>query len=90
MRLWQIGTKNVVALLGSALSPEQEALIMDAVGPVGKVILMFGEDDAGRVCCEDVLTRLSVQVYVKVIGLGAEGAQPDSLTDEDLRKLGML
>jgi hypothetical protein len=50
--------------MGSSLSPEQEALIVD-------------EDEAGWACREDVLTCPTVQVYIKAIGLGAEGVQPD-------------
>ena len=90
MRFWQAGVRNVVALMGSSLSPEQEALIVEAVGPRGTLTLLFDEDEAGWACREDVLTRLSVQVYVKVLGLGAEGAQPDSLTEEELKNLGLL
>jgi DNA primase len=90
MRLWQAGVRNAVALMGSSLSPEQEKLIVEAVGPRGTVTLMFDEDEAGWSCREDVLSRLSVQVYVKVIGLGAKGAQPDSLTAEEVKNLGLL
>lgn len=90
MRLWQGGVKHVVALMGSSLSPEQETLIVDAVGKNGKVALLFDEDEAGWKCRADALTRLSTQAYVKVIALGKEGAQPDSLQDEELRELGLL
>ena len=76
--------------MGSSLSSEQEALIVDAVGPRGKVALMLDEDVAGWACREDVLKRFAPQVYVKVIGLGAKGTQPDSLTVEELRSLGLL
>jgi DNA primase len=89
MRLWQTGIHNVVALMGSSLSLEQEALIVDAVGKRGKVALMFDEDEAGWKYREDVLTRLSTQVYVKVIGLGRDGLQPDSLSEEEIRKMGL-
>ena len=58
MRLWQAGLHNVVALMGSSLSPEQEALIVKAVGPKGKVALLFDEDEAGWACREEVLSLL--------------------------------
>jgi DNA primase len=90
LKLWQAGIKQVVALMGSTMSEEQEALIIAAVGRNGHVALMFDEDEAGWACREDVLTRLTPQVYVKVIGLGREGAQPDSLTTADLNRLGLL
>jgi DNA primase len=55
MHLWQAGVHNVVALMGSSLSPEQEALIVEAVGPQGRVALLFDEDEAGWKCREDAL-----------------------------------
>jgi DNA primase len=88
--LWQAGIHNAVALMGSSLSPEQEKLIVEAVGPRGTVTLMFDEDAAGWTCREDVLSRLVPQVYVKVVSLGEEGTQPDNLTEKDLQKLGLL
>jgi hypothetical protein len=59
-------------------------LIVEAVGPEGTVALMFDEDEAGWKGREDALSRLSSQVYVKVIGLGGEGRQPDGLSAEEL------
>jgi DNA primase len=67
MRLWQTGMKNVIALLGSALSPEQASQIVETVRATGKVALMVGDDEADRVWCEDALSRLAPKVYVKVI-----------------------
>jgi len=91
MRLWQeAGLNNVVALMGSAMSAEQEALIVAAVGPQGKVILLFDEDSAGWAARADTLSRLAPQLFVKVLGLGKEGMQPDRLTAEDIRALGLL
>jgi DNA primase len=91
MRLHQAGISNVVALMGSSLSDEQEALIVAAVGPQGKVALMFDEDEAGWKGREDALSRLSSRVHVKVIGLGEEGTQPDGVSAETLaRYLGGL
>jgi DNA primase len=86
MRLWQAGFPQVVALMGSALSDAQEALIIEAVGPEGMVALLFDEDEAGWKGREDALSRLSSRAYVKVIGLGAEGRQPDGLSAEELTR----
>jgi hypothetical protein len=55
--------------------------------PQGKVALMFDEDEAGWKAREDALSRLSGRVHVKVIGLGEEGRQPDSLSDEELTRV---
>jgi DNA primase len=91
MRLHQAGMPNVVALMGSSLSDEQEALIVAAVGPHGKVALMFDEDEAGWKGRQDALSRLSIRVHVKVVELGEEGTQPDSLSPESVaRYLGGL
>ena len=87
MRVWQAGFRNVVALIGSSLSEEQETLIVEAVGQQGKVFLMFDEDEAGWKCRTDVLERLSKKVCVKTIELGEEGLQPDKLTKEEIIKL---
>lgn len=76
-----------MALLGSQLSEEQERLIVQAVGPGGRVALMFDEDAAGWACRDEALNQLTTQVYVKVIGLGEEGHQPDSLTEEEIKNL---
>ena len=66
MQLWQEGVTNVVALMGSSLSPQQEQLILDAVGRDGRIILSFDTDEAGQKCTDDCLRRFSRQVYVKV------------------------
>src|SRR5688500_11166227 len=47
LKVWQAGMLNVVALMGSTMSDEQEELIVAAVGPGGRVTLMFDEDEAG-------------------------------------------
>jgi len=86
MRLHAAGYQNVVALMGSSMSEAQEELIVTAVGPDGKVTLMFDEDDAGWKGREEALSRLSSRVYVKVIGLGEEGRQPDSLSEQELKR----
>jgi DNA primase len=86
MRVWQAGYPHVVALMGSAMSEAQEELIVTAVGPEGKVALMFDEDEAGWKGREEALSRLSGRVYVRVIGLGEEGRQPDGLSEEDLKR----
>jgi DNA primase len=87
MRLWQAGFPNVVALMGSALSEAQEELLVNAVGLGGKIALMFDEDEAGWKGREEAMTRLGSRVYVKVIGLGDEGRQPDSMREEELARV---
>ena len=55
-------------------------------GSQGKVALMFDEDKAGWKGREEALSRLGHRVFVKVIGLGEEGRQPDSVPEADLKK----
>lgn len=85
--LWQAGCKNVIALMGTSMSDEQERLIVEAVGEKGKVVLMFDSSEAGKSGSQDALARLVSQVYVKLIKLGEEGLQPDSFSKEKIKKL---
>jgi len=85
--LWQAGYKNVVALMGTSMSDEQEKLVVEAVGENGKVVLMFGEEEAGRSGSEDILGRLVCQMYVRLIKLGKEGLQPDKLTGKEIEEI---
>ena len=84
--LWQAGFKNVAALMGSSMSPEQEDLIVEAVGKNGRVILIFDGDKAGQECTDQAMTRLGSRVFVKAIKLD-EGLQPDKLTKEEINNL---
>lgn len=87
LQVYSAGFQNVVSLLGSKMGREQERLILETVGPSGKVSLMFDEDAAGWACRDEVLDRLASEVYVKIIRLGDEGLQPDSLSKEEIKKL---
>jgi hypothetical protein len=42
---------------------------------------MFDEDEADWKGREDALSRLSSRVYVKIIGLGDKGCQPDTVSE---------
>jgi DNA primase len=66
---WQRGRKNVVALMGSSMSKEQERLIVETVGPKGRVLLALDNDEAGRKGSEDARNRLSSQVFVREMAL---------------------
>jgi DNA primase len=86
MRLYQLGVCHAVAIMGSSLSEVQEKLIADAVGPQGKVTLLFDGDESGRTCTQHVLSQLGKRVYTKAVFL-PDGIQPDHLTKEDLKAL---
>ena len=87
MWLHQLGICHAVALMGSALSDVQLNLIVETVGPQGKVTLLFDGDASGRACTEDALARISKRVYTKALYL-PDGKQPDQLTKAELKVLG--
>lgn len=84
--LWQAGITNSVALMGSAMSEEQERLILGRVGQEGRLSLMFDGDEAGQTCAQDAVERLVQKVHVKVIKL-KEGQQPNRLPKEAIQAL---
>jgi DNA primase len=69
MDFWQRGRRNVVAIMGSSLSDSQERLIVETVGPRGRVLLAFDPDAAGRKGMEDAAARLVSQVFVRTVTL---------------------
>lgn len=87
MKLWQLGFHRVVSIMGSSLSPKQEALLLKASEGRSGIILMFDEDNAGRAGREKALLQLSRQTFVRVVPLSQEGAQPDHLTENELHAL---
>lgn len=62
-------------------------MIIEPVAEDNKVVLTFDGDKAGRSGSEDALNRLVSQVYVKLIKLGEEGPQPDTLSKQKIKKL---
>ena len=78
MRLAQIGAP-AVALLGTALSSEQAALLT----PWHQILLMLDGDHAGRTASREIRSRFPLAV-VAVAEL-PEGYDPDQLSDHDLR-----
>jgi DNA primase len=86
MRLYQAGICHAVALMGSTLSDAQEHLILEAVGPNGRVTLCFDGDQSGQSATQDALERLSQHVFVRVVQLD-EGVQPDDLHPDEIQAL---
>jgi DNA primase len=87
IKLWQQGYHRVVSIMGSSLSSQQEALLLAASATRPGIILMFDEDDAGRAGREKALLRLSQHLFVRVVPLPQEGAQPDHLSESELHAL---
>jgi len=80
MKLWQLGFRKTVALMGSSMSATQEQLVSKIVTANSTVIVMFDEDDAGRTGREEVLRRLAPKMFVRVIVFEQENFQPEQLT----------
>lgn len=83
--LWQQGVRRVVALMGSSLSPVQQELIAQHTG--NRVVLLFDEDDAGRLGREQCLPKLAAFIFVKSPRLPQEGQQPDGLSADEIQEL---
>jgi DNA primase len=86
MRLHQFGICHAVALMGSTLSEAQERLILETVGPRGRVTLAFDGDHSGQACMKDCLDRLSQYLFVRVVNLG-ENIQPDDLHEDEVKAI---
>lgn len=67
--LHQRGRKNVVSTMGASLSPKQERLLVEAVGPRGKVLICFGSHDSAVTGACDAVLRLAPQLFVRTITL---------------------
>jgi DNA primase len=67
--LWQKGCHNVVAVMGNHVSLEQEQLIAASVGPKGRVLIAFDDDEAGRKGSADAAARLAPHVFVRTVSL---------------------
>ncbi len=87
MKVWQAGVKNIVGLMGTVLSNEQEKLLIDILAPDNKVTLMLDPDEAGQKATEEITERLITKLYVKVIDLQADGMEADSLTKKRIKEL---
>jgi len=87
MRVWQAGHHRVVSLMGSMLSARQEELIVRTVGPGGRVVLLFDEDEAGRKGRAEARERLGKLLEVRVPSFEREGIQPESVAPDSLLEL---
>jgi DNA primase len=77
MRLWSYGIKNVVAVMGSSLTPEQLSI---AVSSAIKIKVFLDGDGAGKSGARRICEQL--KRYVDVYVVEYEG-DPDDLTPEE-------
>jgi DNA primase len=87
MRLWQLGYKKVVALMGSSLSEAQEELIRKHTDSQTHAVLMLDEDEAGKAAREEIAGRLAKFLFVKIHGFREEGRQPEHLNAEEAAEI---
>ena len=80
MKLYQLGHRRVVALMGCSLSPAQEELIHRHFGTKARIVLMLDEDDAGRTARDEIVVRLAKFAFVRIHVFDHEGQQPEQLT----------
>lgn len=85
--IWQAGYQNVVSLMGTYLSPRQHELLVESVGPQGKLILLFDEDEAGAACRTQCLEELSSHVLVRAPHLPEGCSQPDELGESQVHQI---
>lgn len=83
LRVHQAGFRCVVALMGCALSDQQEALLLERFKTV---LLMLDGDETGRGASRAIATRLSRRCSVGVVRV-PDDAQPDQLPPEVIRRL---
>ena len=82
-RVHQAGHPNVIALMGSTLSDEQEALLL---ARADRLDLMFDGDEAGITCLRQFYGRLRRRLFLREVHL-EPGEQPDSLSEDRIREL---
>lgn len=84
IKLWQLGIKKVVALMGSSLSLAQEELLRQHTNTDNHIIVMFDENEAGRMGREETAARLSRFAFVKTHIFDQEDMEPEHLTAEQV------
>lgn len=86
-RLYQNDIENVVALMGSSMSEQQEELIINFLGCNGKVVLLFDGDEDGQKCTRDCLAILSKKLFAKAVDIAPYAKKPHRLDSEAIKKL---
>ena len=84
MRLWQLGLKKVVALMGSTMSEGQEKLLFEAAPFPPRIIVLLDADEAGRTGADDLVRRLSRRTFVRRLDLPEAKPQPEHLLAADI------
>ena len=83
MKIHQAGYPNVVALMGSAMSREQENIL--ATHFKGIVLALDG-DEVGKRGTDEISLRLARRAFVRIAPI-PDGRQPDELSSEELHAI---
>lgn len=83
MKVHQAGFRSVVALMGAALSRDQEDLLIERFRLVR---LMLDGDRAGRTASRAATQRLATRCSVHQILIGP-GRQPDQMSQDEIRQI---
>ena len=83
MIVHQAGFPSVVALMGSALSRDQENLLVQRFR---RVRLMLDGDQAGRMASHAAAQRLARRCSIHQILIGS-GRQPDQMAEDEIRQI---
>jgi DNA primase len=67
MRLWQLGIRRVIAIMGTNLSDAQEEMIREALQEDDKVLLSLDDDEAGQNATPAILNRIARFAFVRVV-----------------------
>lgn len=83
MKLHQAGFEQVVALMGTTLSEDQEELLLEHFD---RVVLLLDGDEAGRLASREIGGRLCERGFVRVVPV-PEGSDPDRMSSEQIQGL---
>jgi DNA primase len=87
IHLVECGYERTVALMGSSLSPIQKQLLREHTTPETHIVLMLDEDEAGRAACAEIVPRLAIDRFVKIVQLPNDRCQPEQLDPEQIAEL---
>jgi DNA primase len=85
--LCQTGIENVAALMGSSLSDRQAELLLEVLGPDGRLALMMDADESGERCVDECYEKLGSRLYIRNIQIGMIAKKPHRLRPDDIRIL---
>lgn len=86
IRLWMLGVKRPVCILGANLSPNQVTELKEACDPTldYPIIFMGDGDDAGREMAREGVERMK-RVGITSFSIDCPAEDPDSMTLEEVR-----